>query len=141
MITQGTCKHVVVRGSNRGNQCGRSCKGEYCAKHKPEQMEKQKQYLKAHYPYTKKNDSLKSLESQVTIQKEQIQMLGEEVNSTRMQMHKQAEDNKAKFDKLQNECAIIRRNNEELRNEQKLMKHIESNQGETDKFWTKDEQS
>ena len=50
-------------------------------------------------------------------------MLGEEVDSMRLQMHKQAEDSKARFDELQNECRMLRKSNENLRNEQKIIQN------------------
>ena len=119
MITQGICKYVVARGSNRGEQCGHSCRGEYCTKHKPEQMKKQKEYLKVHCPYTTKNDNLRSLEAQVATQKENIQMLCEEADSMRLQMRKLIEDSKAKFNQIENECTMLHKSNEDLRKEQK----------------------
>lgn len=43
------CRHVYQRGPKRGQTCGQQCRGEYCWKHKPANIEQRKEYYREKY--------------------------------------------------------------------------------------------
>lgn len=52
---KNTCQHVPEKGKNKGKECGKACKGDFCSAHKPEKLEKER--LKREAKKTKKSES------------------------------------------------------------------------------------
>jgi len=49
MWSSRECAYVFVQGPKKGTQCGTLCRGKYCFKHKPKNIEHKKKYYKEHY--------------------------------------------------------------------------------------------
>jgi hypothetical protein len=52
---KNTCQHVPEKGKNKGKECDKACKGDFCSAHKPEKLEKERQKREA--KKTKKSES------------------------------------------------------------------------------------
>lgn len=62
------CKYIIKRGANKGSQCGRNCRTDYCFDHKPKRLNKRREDIKEKYYKEKKEKIIKETIDTVKIE-------------------------------------------------------------------------